>query len=1131
MTTSNRSPSTLRRTGFLLLGFAFATGVAATVRGTSAARECGTGIVSPRRGPRTSQPSVGNAVVSASEPTPPESAGIDSVEEASGTGTAEPRADLAASTDEPGMLGVRPVSYWNFEGVIDSDEPLLDKAGGGNSLHGGPGLAGIASADDSVGQFARLRPEAVDPAPEPLGRRRTTGLHGFRQLSVEFLFRVPDPRKLCYGPRTEGASRPRRPYLILLGREFGWRLFFYWEEGALALTVPVRDDANTVTTETLRIDLGGIGRASLDYYTDRRWHHVVATYDGIDGRAEIWIDGQCPEGFARAARRGTVTSVGDDSDFLNLGGMGHTAFHGDLDEVAIYAAVVPPAQVYQHFLDAIRDRRPYSFRRSGAPRPVAEPVVPGFDPRDFAIDYQPPASQEGIAGYVPARASALRQLSSYPDPRYPSDCRLRRLDYWGGDAHVIGGALPTPYPRGDTRPLEEAQRIWAELYRRWHYHLPLGSLELNHFALSPVTETMIELARSPECADWELSLHSYSSGFFRWENGAKVAPLSKNNEGLPDRYYCQTSDGTPIVTDAGKVLSPGSDEAQRLAREGGMFMRAGLERILATLGEREAQRIRLVSENGEVEPVNVVARPGYDPAVDPTTVGDPLLRVLLAVHANEPDGERRARWKYFSRRKVEDFDLAYRDEFMARLPWATFNQYEVAGYAADCGGERSMWSKPTGWQWLNLKRVSQHSVPDFYPDRGTLRWYWGPGVTGVTGWQFLAVCRRNELEGDEGHRTYWPSVAAGWNFDETRNIRPGRWLGLLKSLMATGAASFYAGHFTDAPRRVPSGDPQDPWNNLYPDPGDWVWQMAMPAYAQAVGARAQEFLLRGDLLPGDVRNPLKDGDRMFAFAGGDLGTLVVVRRWEGRLLIVATKQHGAVEGPFVLEDAPAGGGGWQLGGAEPIGPLHLTARRQGSVYVYDPAEGTLVMLDSWHEPTHPEWWSTHRRFEAEVTDGRSVDGLRTWRLRTDHAGPDYTRFVTYMEAVGPDRILPAPGERPGRQAVLEYRFRVLSDQAGREHVLYLRARTRRGAAAVRVGCRATPDRWVGEPARVMVLGGRDWTWYGGSAGDGDEGNRAGIPLSALPEGDYTVEVEMLDAGVELDQLLVADETLIHPLER
>ena len=51
---------------------------------------------------------------------------------------------------------------------------------------------------------------------------------------------------------------------------------------------------------------------------------------------------------------------------------------------------------------------------------------------------------------------------------------------------------------------------------------------------------------------------------------------------------------------------------------------------------------------------------------------------------------------------------------------------------------------------------------------------------------------------------------------EELNTRPAQWLGFLKLLAATGAEYFYTGFFNLHP--------------AFPDPRNWVWQGAAPAY-------------------------------------------------------------------------------------------------------------------------------------------------------------------------------------------------------------------------------------------------------------------------------------------------------------
>ncbi|MFN9956205.1 MAG: hypothetical protein ACK55I_24170, partial [bacterium] len=88
---------------------------------------------------------------------------------------------------------------------------------------------------------------------------------------------------------------------------------------------------------------------------------------------------------------------------------------------------------------------------------------------------------------------------------------------------------------------------------------------------------------------------------------------------------------------------------------------------------------------------------------------------------------------------------------------------------------------------------------------------------------------------------------------------------MLKALGMTGAEFYYSGFFSIT----------TPW----PDSRNWVWQAAMPSYAQAITSRYEDFLRNGELMSGDVANsyttPTAQG---YSFWSGDHRKLVVIRR-------------------------------------------------------------------------------------------------------------------------------------------------------------------------------------------------------------------------------------------------------------
>jgi hypothetical protein len=100
---------------------------------------------------------------------------------------------------------------------------------------------------------------------------------------------------------------------------------------------------------------------------------------------------------------------------------------------------------------------------------------------------------------------------------------------------------------------------------------------------------------------------------------------------------------------------------------------------------------------------------------------------------------------------------------------------------------------------------------------------WGtPDWDGINGaWRgldWLAQMLPSQIA--TGDVVWSPFVAAGWSEMEELNTRPAQWIGLLKLLAVSGAEFFYAGFFNLHP--------------AFPDPRNWCWQGAAPAYVQAI---------------------------------------------------------------------------------------------------------------------------------------------------------------------------------------------------------------------------------------------------------------------------------------------------------
>jgi hypothetical protein len=115
-----------------------------------------------------------------------------------------------------------------------------------------------------------------------------------------------------------------------------------------------------------------------------------------------------------------------------------------------------------------------------------------------------------------------------------------------------------------------------------------------------------------------------------------------------------------------------------------------------------------------------------------------------------------------------------------------------------------------------------------------------PGASGPAGYDVgwmggldhLALYRPSEI--DAGDTLFSPFVAAGWRSATERNMRPAQWLGFLKILSALGAEYFEVGFFSPLQWTAHVHNVQLPAN--------YVWQAAMPAYAQATTQMWQELV-------------------------------------------------------------------------------------------------------------------------------------------------------------------------------------------------------------------------------------------------------------------------------------------------
>ena len=444
-----------------------------------------------------------------------------------------------------------------------------------------------------------------------------------------------------------------------------------------------------------------------------------------------------------------------------------------------------------------------------------------------------------------------------------------------------------------------------------------------------------------------------------------------------------------------------------------------------------------------------------------------------------------AQMHYFQTQGVLDRYNTYlshtiRDFTAMNMPTTKYSMYKMDGqrlysYEWDVMRNASSTMRPV------THPNNKHSTPDYYD------WfqYWYKGVAGFEGMTRIIESRNKELNPNpvytnrQPDELFSPFVCAGWNPDENYNKRPGQWLGLLKCLNVMGADFFYACNFGNdgnqfkdlnhkpslanmnvvAPmpppttntlplptyydadsKYSPNGIPRiyDPnVSQPYRQPfilGNYVWNAAIPIYAQAVASRYQNLLLKGKLMPGDApsHNTLivptsynfiartYPSSFVHSVSGlplsqplADVTTpFVVARQLNNQRVIAATLQPADMVGVppnqrsvLAVQDLNADVEG-DLSIKMPTSfgtkTLKFTARRQGSVYFYDsdPSHTVFYQIDGWHEWKHPlNWCDKQLLLEAEMYDyGGIYRNVRTQKSPTaDPTIEDFVDATTFID--------------------------------------------------------------------------------------------------------------------------------------
>src|SRR3989339_551458 len=476
---------------------------------------------------------------------------------------------------------------------------------------------------------------------------------------------------------------------------------------------------------------------------------------------------------------------------------------------------------------------------------------------------------------------------------------------------------------------------------------------------------------------------------------------------LPDEYYVRDFNGKLKVAFVegkaiGTPISPGApldyvlgNTANGVYGDGKKF-RDNLEIIYKLIGEKS--RISYLIENDEVPPASD-GKPDdfiYDKNVRDKIIDFYKLNVDKQILDNIDYSK--IIWENFSTnptssgisqenaqilKQVYDLDWNhfllvnktdnFRNKFLGAIKNhpvftsnAAINNYEIGEHRKD--------------QWDVIHTSSDKANLSLYP-HDKFNWRYWPG------WIQVAIRSNTAAKSQFSQSTYWPLISTGFyehTTDVEKDFTPAQWLGWLKSMVVSGAE-----HFTYITNQN---------DNDYPII-KWAWKFAVPAYAQAIGSQAgEEFFYCKDgrcpkLLEGDIDIPYHN-IKEFSFFYNDYSYWNVVKKSRNgdKLLISTTKQTGIVSPNETVT----------INNVDGISSLTLPTRRQGSVYIYNKNNQSLIQLDSWHKDTHPWYWSRSPiMWEAELP-AMIENRCNNIEISTDHSANDYSDFRTYLTIKKPE---------------------------------------------------------------------------------------------------------------------------------
>lgn len=797
----------------------------------------------------------------------------------------------------------------------------------------------------------------------------------------------------------------------------------------LTFSTTTKDGSGEIVHDNFTVILSGKSRGNYSHLFDNNWHHLAFTYEQTTGIKRIYIDGYSFPEFKKIISPGPI-QIGQNA--FTIGDLTHYRHpYSFFDEVAMHKYALPYTMIYQHYMNTIVGGQHYNFTGPGiTPSTIDSISVNDYDPKDFApFTNIPTVLKDGRFVDQPSSVpSVLTQLRTFPTPRYRTGHTLERNFNWM-DSTYLAGSNQQGMTVYDAGPI--LVNIEKELNLNWHYLTSFGT-NGNIYTSAPANNSWdyykLQAVNSPELAGLPIDYVTLR---------VQLDDVDYFSQSLSSNCYLKNASGQYLNSEAGlsgstKYIRPTKDATGPCPdsnfADDGVIIRNSILSIL----NHTSKNVRIITDNAEM-----LGRPSDQLVGTNTAKADPTVKSELQ-SSGLPDF-----FTFFSRWRSR-LDSLFRDTILnttnTKLSNAKYTTYSVDGDI----NYHFKWSEMRNSQ----SSIGGRKLPTGYMYmRNPTKWHvYSHGADHGLGW-FQSAKYHERLSGDEFISPY---ISPGWNIREEYNLRPGRWLGMLKIMHGFGTAFSYTGFFN-------SVDSYQPGQPYVQEPRNWVWQAAIPSYAQAAVSRFDDFFMNSKVMEGDtvVSYDPPSAEPGYRFETGNSAQFVTVRKHNSlnKYLIFGTHQPLTnFKGEPLASDATI-----QLDGQS----VTFEVRRQGSVYVYDKTVSPAIFyqVDDWHESSHPWYWSKNTMIDAAVSDNISPP-IKTEVPSGTTAG-DYTNHTTFVS-------YPSSTSNFGNGMQYTYQAR---DTTTRK--LYIKVRSKSQGVSTGGGSLIIDN---GTPINIPATTTNTWTW-------------------------------------------------------